>query len=591
MRRHLWLAILLGTVSFFGTADSALSQGVYPPGGGMESYPPGATMGGSPVGEFTGMAPPGGAYPSYYQPYPSISPYEHEFTQIANRGGIWESESENRISLPSRWKFRTEYVQMKAERGRYLIGNPNAPSYREQIAPVLDAAGGGAGGGNLTDYVDALRGTNNGVGFNLFDPITAKQLDRPELQGLRLTLSGENPDGSGIEMWGFWASEDDNEFDAREDVHPSRGNQQVVVEAILQGIDETGIPFLLNPPISLTNFPDPLEILQENLLNLRGIPLDDGTITRLSDGTTFGGASAVYDLAFQVRTDIDMYGTGLRWKSMPLYKSGSIRVRPSAGLRYTAVRDMFGFFGRDSGIFYDTISTGNQPFLPDVKLHSLPNGFDDDGDGIVDNAGLIEDQFGGQGGGGGGGGAQGAANFGLIGDPRIYPVTSILDNQVESHLGGPEIGIDYDFGGDKGFRLGGSTNVGLLVNYQRIELSGDNIFVSTRESDLIFPSETNARPNTFSTTETHTSVSPMIEQMIYGEGPLFQYIPVLRRSKMLRNANFRASYTLTMIAEMTRASDSIIWQGNPSQNIFPGIQTSRSTFRTSSYDFGISWSW
>jgi hypothetical protein len=46
-----------------------------------------------------------------------------------------------------------------------------------------------------------------------------------------------------------------------------------------------------------------------------------------------------------------------------------------------------------------------------------------------------------------------------------------------------------------------------------------------------------------------------------------------------------------MIAEMTRASDSIIWQGNPSQNIFPGIQTSRSTFRTSSYDFGISWSW
>jgi len=586
MRRHLWLAILMGTVSFFGTAGSAQSQGVYPPGGGMASYPPGATMGGGPVGDYAGMAPQGGAYPSYYQPYPSISPYEHEYQRIANRGGIWESESESRISMPSRWKFRTEYVQMRAERGRNLVGNPRAPIYRDQIAPVLRAAEGGGAATSLPDYLDALEGVNNGIGFNLFDPIGAKDLDRPELQGTRLTLSGENADGSGIEMWGLWAKDDDNRYDARDAVHPSRGNQQAVVEAILQEIDETGTAFLFNAPASLANFPDPIEILQENLLNLRGIPLDDGTVTTLSDGTTFGGASAVYDLAFTVDTNVEMYATGLRWKAMPLYKSDSIRVRPSAGLRYTSVRDDFRFYGRDSGIYYDTISMLNQPFLPDVKLHSLPNGFDDDGDGIVDNAGTIEDQFGNQ----GGGGTQ-VINFALVGDSRIYPVTSILNSQVESHLGGPEFGIDYDFGGDQGFQLGGSTNFGLLMNYQRIELSGDNIFVSTRESDLNFPSETNARPNRFSSSETTSSVSPMIEQMVYAEGPLFQYLPVLRRSAILRNANFRAAYTLTMIAEMSRASDSIIWQGNPSQNIFPGIQTSRSTFRTSSYDLGISWSW
>lgn len=541
----------------------------------MTPYSPGATMGGGPVGDYAGMAPPGGAYPSYYQPYPSISPYEHEFNQIANRGGIWELESENRMSLPSRWKFRTEYVQMKAERGRNLIGNPNAPSYREQIAPILEADG------NLDDYVDALRGTNNGVGFNLYDPVSAKELDRPELQGLRLTLESENSDGSGMEFWGFWAQERDNEFDARENVDPSRGNQQAFVELLIQ--DQT----LQTPVNAPANFPDPIEILQANLLNLRGIPLNDGTITTLSDGTTFGGASAVYDLAFQIRTDIEMYGTGLRWKAMPLYKTSSLNIRPSAGVRYTAVRDLFGFYGRESGFLYDGQTAANQPSLPDVKIHSLPNGFDDDGDGIVDNAGFIEDQLGG---GGGGGGGQTATFNGLI-DPLFYPVTSILDNEIESHLAGPEIGLNYDFGSSGGFRLGGSTNFGLLMNYQRIELSGDNIFVTTRQSDLIIPSETNATPNDFRTTETHTSVSPMIEQMLYAEGPLFQYIPMLRRSKILRNANFRAAYTLTMIAEMTRASDSIIWQGNPSQGIFPGIQTSRSTFRTSSYDFGVTWSW
>lgn len=583
MRRHLCIAILLGTVSFFGTAGSAQSQGFYPPGAGMGPYPPGPEMGGGPAGDFAGRAPQGGAYPSYYQPYPQISPYEQEFNQIANRGGIWESESQNRMSLPSRWKFRTEYVQMKAERGRNLIGNPSAPIYREQIATTLENAGGGGGGGNnIQGYVDALRGTNNGVGFNLFDPISAKQLDRPDLQGLRLTLASENSDGSGLELWGLWAREGDNEFDAREDVAASRGNQQAFLRLL---IDDPSLLALANPP---ANFPDPSEVLQNNLLNLRGIPLDDGTLTTLADGTTFGGASAVYDMAFQVRTDIEMYGTGLRWKAMPLYKSSSFKVRPNAGLRYTAFRDLFGFFGQDSGILYDGQDNANGPPLPDVKIHSLPNGFDDDGDGIVDNAGVIEDQFGGQ---GGGGGAAGTANFFIIGDPLIYPVSSILDNEIESHLAGPEIGLSYDFGGDKGFQLGGSTNVGLLMNYQRIKLSGDNIFVTTRQADLIPASPTNARPNVFSASETHTSISPMIEQMIYAEGPLFQYVPMLRRSAILRNANFRAAYTLTMIAEMTRASDSIIWQGNPSQGIFPAIDTSRSTFRTSSYDFGVSWSW
>jgi len=543
----------------------------------MGAYPPGPSMGGGPAGNFPGMGPQGGAYPSYYQPYPSISPYEQEFNQISNRGGIWESESQNRIGLPSRWKLRTEYVRMKAERGRNLLGNLNAPIYREQIATGLEDAG-----GDLDDYVDALRGTNNGVGFNLFDPISAKELDRPELQGLRLTLSSENSDGSGLELWGLWAREGDNEFDARENVDPSRGNQQAFVQLL---IDDPSLLAPINPP---ANFPDPIEVLQNNLLNLRGVPLNDGTVTTLADGTTFGGASAVYDLNFQVRTDLEMFATGLRWKSMPLYKTSSFKLRPNAGVRYTAYRDLFGFFGQDSGILYDGQDNATGSPIPDAKIHSLPNGFDDDGDGIVDNAGLIEDQFGG---GGGGGGNTGTANFVIIGDQLIYPVTSILDNEIESHLVGPEFGLSYDFGGDNGFQLGGSTNVGLLMNYQRIKMSGNNIFVTTRQSDLIPSSPTNSTPNAFTDSETHTSVSPMIEQMVYAEGPLFQYMPMLRRSKILRNANFRAAYTLTMIAEMTRASDSIIWQGNPSQNIFPGIQTSRSTFRTSSWDFGVTWSW
>ena len=129
------------------------------------------------------------------------------------------------------------------------------------------------------------------------------------------------------------------------------------------------------------------------------------------------------------------------------------------------------------------------------------------------------------------------------------------------------------------------------MNYQRIDLSGDNIFVTTRQADLIQQSPTNARPNFFESSVSHTSVSPMIEQMIYAEGPLFQYLPLLRRAAILRNANFRASYTLTVIAELTRATDSIVWQANPAEGLFPQIETSRSTWKTQSWDFGVVWSW
>ncbi|NQV25147.1 MAG: hypothetical protein HQ518_12355 [Rhodopirellula sp.] len=571
-----------------GTAGSAQSQGVYPPDAAMSPYPQAASMGGGPTGDFTGMAPPGGAYPSYYQPYPSISPYDQEYQRIANRGGIWESESQTRLGLPSRWKFRTEYVRMGAERGRSLIGNPNAPSYREQIAPTLTGAGGGGGGGggaaNLTSYINALRGTNGSSGFNLFDPVTAKELDSPMLQGLRLTLESENTDGSGVEMWGLWARDDDNTFNARDNVNPSRGTQLAFLELL---ISDPTLQTLTNPP---ANFPDVDMILQNNLLNLRGIPLDDGTVTTLADGTTFGGASAVYDLEFKIQTNLEIYGTGIRWKAMPLYKTDSFKLRPNAGVRYTTFRDQFGFYGRDSGILYDGQTTANQPPLPDVKIHSLPNNFDDNVDGIVDNAGLIEDSLGGAGGGGGGGANATMANF-VFGDPLIFPLASTLNNNVQSHLAGPELGLSYDFGGEKGFRLGGSSNFGLLLNYQKIRLSGDNIFVTTRPADMISPTPTNATPNRFSSAANHSSVSPMFEQSVYGEGPLFQYIPILRRSAILRNANFRAAYTLTAIAEMTRASDSIVWQGNPSQGLFPSIQTSRSSFRTQSYNIGVTWSW
>lgn len=521
----------------------------------------------------------------YYQPWPGVSPYMGQNQQLSNPDGLWHYEDLSNLNGQRRFRFRTEYVRSSTETGRNRIGHSQAPTYKEQIVETLRAAGGGGGGGgDLDDYADALDGTSGFGEFNLFDPVRGGELDRPVLDGIRLTLEVENPSGTGWEFWAQWARDNTTEFNAEDDVHSSRGNDPGAVEFFL---DPNNVNFGTNA----AGTPDALEVFQTELLNLRGIPLDDGSFTTIGN-TTVGGANAVYDLDFRLGTFLETYGTGLRWKGFKIAERGNFVIRPTAGLRLDVFRDTFSFYGRDSGLLYDG-QGGTDPPLPDVKIHSIPNNFDDDSDGIIDNAGLIEDSLGGQGGGGGGGGNNGTAAFSTtINDfDDTYPITSLLNNQVQSYLAGPELGLSYMIGEGKTLRLGGSSTVALLANHQQLSLSGDNIFVTTRQGDLLPKTPTDAQPNIFSSKASHTSVSPLFEQQIFVDGPVFNYVPILRRSAIMRKANLRVGYTWTVIAELTRAGDSILWQGNPSAGLFPEIQVERSTWNAHSWNFGVSWGW
>ena len=578
MRRHRWLTIVLSTLVLGCVLSQVHAQEAMPPGVGS----PGAPSYGLDTSIFHG-----GQAPMYYQPWPGVSPYMGQGQQLSNQDGLWHYEDLSDVNGKRRYRFRSEWVRSRTSRGSNLIGNPTAATYKEQIIETLREAGGGGGGGggDLEDYADALDGTSGFGSFNLYDPVHAENLDKPILNGVRLTLDIDNPDGTGFAVWGLWANDDQTEFNARDDVHVSRGTDPA---AALFFIDFVNSQFGVNPAQDPPNTPDAGEVLANQLLNLRGIPLDDGSFVQIGQ-TTAGGANAIFDLDFRIASHVEMYGTGVRWRGFKFTELGNFAVRPTAGVRFDLIRDHFQFLGRDSGVLYDG-EDGTDPPLPDVKIHSIPNGVDDDGDGIIDNAGFIEDSLGGQGGGGQGGQGTTVA-YNIIGDPEIFPVTSVLQNEVHSYLAGPEVGISYEVGGNKAFRVGGSTVFGLLVNHQRIALDGDNIFVTTREGDLLPKTPENARPNQFSSKANHNSVSPMLEQQIYIEGPFFNYVPVLRRSPILRAANFRAGYTLTVIGELSRASDSIIWQGNPSQDLFPQIKTDRSTWRSDSLNLGVSWAW
>ena len=159
-----------------------------------------------------------------------------------------------------------------------------------------------------------------------------------------------------------------------------------------------------------------------------------------------------------------------------------------------------------------------------------------------------------------------------------------------SDLIGPEVGFRYDLGGAK-FKLWGQTKLALTANTERLYLNGNNIGMVTRQPDFIEPTEGDPTPNRFNDRDRHTHVSEVIEQSFFAEAPVFAKIPVLRRSRLLSEANFRFGYTMLFVGHVARPSGSINWAGNPSEGLFPTIDVNRSSFWTQNFSFSLNWSY
>ena len=359
MRLYRWLSPLVGALAALASAESVLAQQPYP----QSPYGMSGSAVADPTGSYfqvgNGQAPNPAAYPNNYMPWPQTSPYEMNYGQTANENGQWMYDSQSQAGMKSNWKFRSEYIRAHTEKTHAYIGNKLAPTYKQQLRQIVgnQAAGGGGGGAGaqtgLAGVLTQFEGIPDGrPGFNYFDPLQGAELDSPRLDGFRLTLESLSEDGSGVELFGQWAKDTDAGYNAREEaIHHSRGGLPEVVDVdtflqivqqrapglILAGgtIDPSQVPGRVGPYTSL------LAALQANLLNLRGIPLDDGTIQQLPGGIVIGGASAVYDLNFQVGLQVEQYGTGLRWQSTPWIKSDHFRVNPTAGVRYMSLTENF----------------------------------------------------------------------------------------------------------------------------------------------------------------------------------------------------------------------------------------------------------
>ena len=548
-----------------------------------------------PTGPYQGQMVGGGNYPSHSdvstapygamplqpgtQAWPGISPYDYQFSQYTNMGGLWSHDANNN---GRKYFFAMDYLAAKLKGpNNAIVGHEPAQTYLQLFTD--EELGEDILVDELEDFQNFIPGTN------FFNRVSAGEvMDYVGTSGMQIQWGFENPDESGFLLNGWWLKDNSSIYNAEDEVSGKKlsdADEDLVTEVlgsdVLDLISEE--PDDDDEEIELVLAEDIADILERSLMNLNSLSLDDGTRN---------GSAVPYDLKFKLEYESQAAGTNATWFLTPLVNRRTFRVRPLVGARYTYIREAFRFEGADSGLFYNEFVDldGDEDdieflhFL--LKAHPVNDGVDNNNDGIVDNAGVFDEENAGE-----------DVTWGFFPSDIVQ---AFLNNNSKSNLFGPEIGLQYDLGGNK-FMLTGHTKFALLANFERIKMDGDNIGqildpfyirgFSTTRGDLFVPTGSNPNPNAFDDAESHSHVSPLIEQSIQAEAYLLKHVPVINKLETFREAKFRAGYTYTAIWEVVDPESSIYWAGNPTAGLFPYISVDRGKWAMGAWNFGLEWNY
>jgi hypothetical protein len=346
-----------------------------------------------------------------------------------------------------------------------------------------------------------------------------------------------NPDDTGVYLTGFWAEEGSARLD------------------------------LVDPPGDIDR--------PETTLRVRGgVPLFDGLgpttlpirAPDLEAVVVEGGGTQRYDMLYRLAWQSQSYGTGLGLYGSTFVKGDSFRLRPVYGLRYLNIRENATFDGMDSSLDYVltvTTSTGN-------------------GGGTANQN------------------VRGAPDPGTVDDLGFEPITSHLRSNTKAHLAGPEAGLSFELGGDK-FRIQLQSKLGLLANHSTREIDGFGIgrsqLLASGNAVTGTTGTTNATVvglpddptlSQFHEQETTTHVSPTFEQSIMVSAPILKYVPLVKKVRLFEEANFNLGYTWLVAGAVYRPGNVIDWAGYPN---FPTINSEKTTWFLSSWNFGVEWTY
>lgn len=563
--------LLLLVLSMSANASAQGLPGV--PGGGLPVFNAGQP--GAAAINYQGV-------PPSFLPHPHLSPFENASEQHVNENGLWFSDTVSHFEergIPFTYNMQVEWLQSSLRGFRGRVGDRFAPTQAD-----------------ITQGFFVLPQVLQNRTLNLFQPLNMDHVPTLRPSGVKLTTDIKSREGWGFSFHALWNEDTSQTFSARADRDKYRIDEidALVLEAtggvtdpttfFTSGRDTTDLEIAE----TMILVGDPLLFDSGDLIdwNIRGTTSDilDRTLISeldlpLQNGVNPLGVFQRFDIEFAIRHSAGSYGAGAHFESDTIFERHGIKFRGLVGGRYMRINEGFHFRGRDSGLSY-TLSTSNQ--FQNVDR------VDNDGDFFVDD--IDED---------GSGGTYTAFN-----PSSELLIRSFVDNIAQTNAAGPEFGLAYDIGGKAGINLSGSTRVGAMINKERLRLAGDNIGqfdpfqpgvlgVDPLTNNIIladlFDTSTANGPtqNAFTDGVSSKHISPMIEQSLNAEIPIFGQIPVLRDMRILENASLQAGYTFLWIGEVADPSNSIVWASNPRAGLFPTINVNRTDFYQHTFRLGI----
>jgi hypothetical protein len=124
-----------------------------------------------------------------------------------------------------------------------------------------------------------------------------------------------------------------------------------------------------------------------------------------------------------------------------------------------------------------------------------------------------------------------------------------------------------------------------MFNRETLSISGNNI------GDHFSPDLVLSNDNRFSDQTSNTHISPLLEQSLNAEIPLFSRVPVLRDMWQLEKANLSLGWTYLLVGKVADPNQSIVWASRPEAGIFPQARVQRDTFYQNTFNVGINWNY
>ena len=568
MRIRHSLKSLIPVILMLASARTAQAQGG-PPMPGMAG--PGMSGPGMPMAGAQQI-------PGSYGMYPSQSPYQGMFEQTYQRDGTWFQNSVNGFgpaNKPRDWFVNLDYTKSFNRKLDGLVGADGVQTYFQQND-------------------EESNGINPGLSFyRYFDAAQASIIPQLSTNGIRLSGGFWNPDGSGFLYSGGYQFEGTSTFDARQNALAGLldtatalkfqrdsgriGYQPLILDRtdldiLKNDILAPGVVFDTADIVSYGTFGSTFDVLDRTLLNLYGLPTTSGNTPIVVKGET-----APYDLEFILRQTINTGGANAAWAFSPVYDNDNIKVRPVFGGRYFRIDETFQFDGASTLLSYTDDGDADTPINAKVFLP---------GDGIIPTTPPIRTYV---------------APIG----PTSLIVYSYINSHVVSNLSGPDLGFQYELGRTKGIQVTGSTRVAAMFNNEKLKMSGDNIgnfmgievvpdpVTGDNIATRMYNTETTQGPslNAFSDTASSTHLSPLLEQSLNAQIPIFDRVPVLRDMWQLEDAKLSLGWTFLLIGQVADPNDSIVYNSSPVSGEFLHFKAERNAFYQNTFNVGINWSY